>query len=874
MFRSLLVALALGLALTTAPPTDAANRPVSLVKSFSARTVGSNPGQIVVAGNVGYFAAAPSGRDDQGIWHELYRTDGTEAGTRLVKDLLPGDDEGANPSNLTALGSTLFFQTGSRKLQSNLWQTDGTEAGTVPITLGPFPGQRWNAQILGVHAGELIVLAAAEDANYNQIEQSVWAVRPGIAPRRAATVPVRLGSSFALLGNGRIVFVRYSFGQPEPELWTTSVSGDEAHRIGASAGLKSASILSVSGDQAYFRGETTATGTELWATDGTETGTKAVLDATPSPASKQPSEVATTNGTLYLSTLFPSALIGIRDGAPLELRPEAGTATGFDARRLTALGSKLCFVEGTDNDLWCTDGTQAGTAKLYDHETGGPVRHVALLGDTLYFSVDSAIWQTDGTAAGTRVFSTAPAATYLTENNGMARLGNALLFAATDEHGRELWRADGTPGGTKLVRDIATKPTGNNIQALATLRGRALFAVADDFGKGGLWTSDGSRRGTRLLQPLPAGIGPRDVVRVGRLVVFQLPRFGDAGSEVWQTDGTAKGTRRVSTPEGSPAGDGGSVRIGRRILRHWHAGSKGYAITAQDVTTGRWTTLHRLPRKSGESPQWSFALVATRRAVYFQGYDAKGGFALWRTDGTARGTRRVRASSAQDESAVPLAATGNRVLFTTDENWGEEPYESHEQQLWSSTGSARGTRRVGTVTTPSMIGDRSDGNAKPRPAAIPGPAGTVLYTSVVDDQPQLWSSDGTRRGTRRLAAKIGGDALEPGVQLGNRLWFTNSSVLWSTGGTRSTTRKVKGPDGYFSAYRLAGRGRTLLFTSPEDWELWRLRSPRGKPRRLADLWPGAGSSFPDNFMFASGKVLFSADDGTSGTQLFGMKLPK
>lgn len=59
--------------------------------------------------------------------HELWTSDGTAAGTGLVKDIVPGA-QGSGPAQLTSAGSRLFFRTNSA-----VWVTDGTDAGTQQL---------------------------------------------------------------------------------------------------------------------------------------------------------------------------------------------------------------------------------------------------------------------------------------------------------------------------------------------------------------------------------------------------------------------------------------------------------------------------------------------------------------------------------------------------------------------------------------------------------------------------------------------------------------------------------------------------------------------------------------------------------------------
>ena len=63
---------------------------------------------------------------------ELWRSDGTAAGTRLVEDIAP-DGAGSNPTNLVDVGGILFFIADDGTHGDELWKSDGTDAGTVLV---------------------------------------------------------------------------------------------------------------------------------------------------------------------------------------------------------------------------------------------------------------------------------------------------------------------------------------------------------------------------------------------------------------------------------------------------------------------------------------------------------------------------------------------------------------------------------------------------------------------------------------------------------------------------------------------------------------------------------------------------------------------
>ena len=63
---------------------------------------------------------------------ELWKSDGTAAGTVLVRDIVSGIG-GSLPSNLVNVSGTLYFTAANSVGGRELWKSNGTAAGTVRV---------------------------------------------------------------------------------------------------------------------------------------------------------------------------------------------------------------------------------------------------------------------------------------------------------------------------------------------------------------------------------------------------------------------------------------------------------------------------------------------------------------------------------------------------------------------------------------------------------------------------------------------------------------------------------------------------------------------------------------------------------------------
>ncbi len=225
---------------------------------------------------------------------ELWRSDGTEAGTTLVKDINPGAASGMWGEQLVVATGLLFFFANDGVHGAELWKSDGTEAGTQLVAdLRPGPADANVARLTAV--GNRVAFRGNNDApNIDRLFMS-----DGTA---TGTVPVLTEDGRSVVINNQpIVFgdaliITQAMDNPLSqttgyEPWITDLSPAGTFRLRdiypGGPGSQAGAVV-VHGGLAFFAADDGVAGRELWVTDGTTANTELVADLEPGGVGSAP----------------------------------------------------------------------------------------------------------------------------------------------------------------------------------------------------------------------------------------------------------------------------------------------------------------------------------------------------------------------------------------------------------------------------------------------------------------------------------------------------------------------------------------------------------------------------------------------------------
>jgi ELWxxDGT repeat protein len=419
--------------------------PVAVFKDIAAGSASSNAGGLTRVGDTLFFVA-----DDGTTGVELYKTDGTAAGTTLVEDLNPGG-AGSSPDQLTAAGGLLFFVADDGSgIGAELYRSDGTAAGTTLVKdVRPGPSTSSIDNLTAVGGSVFFSADDGAGAGFELFRSDGTAAGTGLHEDINPS-----GGSFPdqmLDLGGELWFTAFTPAAGSEPYTSNSFSTTMIEDLFPGTTGSSPLRATVIGDSVYMRAFGPGIGSEPFISDGTAAGTGLIEEINPGPGNGTPAGFTALDDDTAVFEAFDPAL---GDEPYVSSGTAATTSLLADVNPGSASGNPLEFIaadgkvffsaveSGFGVELYRTDGTSAGTARVADLNPGAPSSQPILDSATeidgeVFFratraDVGAELFRTDGTAAGTTLVKEINPGTVNFPMGELVNFGNRLFFGAID----------------------------------------------------------------------------------------------------------------------------------------------------------------------------------------------------------------------------------------------------------------------------------------------------------------------------------------------------------------------------------------------------------------------------------------------------------
>ncbi len=454
-------------------------------------------------------------------------------------------------------------------------------------------------------------------------------------------------------------------------------------------GGSSISGLQALGDGVVFVADDSR-GRALWTSDGTAAGTYRIV---PTP------------GLLEFDPIYPNPLTVVDDCVWF----------GADDGVIGAEPWRYC---AHDRQLTLIGDLEPGAAS----SSPGPFYAV---GERVLFETTSGIFVIDARSLEPRRFVVPEAPDLVILHQQTIEFRSRLYFAGTTaEHGREMWVTDGTESGTALLADLVPGPTSSRPTGKIVFNDTFYFAAEMPGVGHALLRFDGDT--VEPAADLHSGAGMLYYLQSdGQRLVISAQ--GDDGElELWQSDGTQEGSKQLRFPDGTDFSLAyGLTRINDRsviIAETWQQGIELWTLgEGDDASLSQVMDIQPGPRWGVRS-----TLLEFDDTLVFLGSSPETGVELWQTSGTPESTR-LRLNLGQDDNADSDYFVGSNdgndtVLFGPGVG-------RNDRAVWLTDATPAGTRRVRNF--PALI----DYNGETYPPTLLGAAPTDMGTTFAFSNP-------------------------------------------------------------------------------------------------------------------------------------------
>ena len=377
---------------------------------------------------------------------ELWVSDGTTAGTILLRDINPGPAD-STPYLFTLLDDVVYFRANSNQI----WRTDGTIGGTYMMVNNPQitnPSNFVKTQnFIFFYEGTAGNSCCHSLWKMNTNPNSETLVTPTDNFTDVSAISVFDYDSDVILFNAKTVSNGWAIWRSNGgvSLMVKDLDTNSSDSAQKGVGIKV-------GSDYYFAGFTRTgnIGLELWKTDGTTPNTNLIKDILVDD--------------YYYNAGSPSNFIKV------------GATIYFTAKDNT-----------NGIELWKTNGTEIGTQMIKDVYQGNnnnfnPPQALTEFNNQLYFAQGDIsntgiqIWKSNGTETGTTKVTNLPNAFFT--GYEMFATDNNLYFSFNDSvSGGELWKLD-TNDNLSLVADITPGTEGSYPTGFFEYNGYVYFTAA------------------------------------------------------------------------------------------------------------------------------------------------------------------------------------------------------------------------------------------------------------------------------------------------------------------------------------------------------------------------------------------------------------